>query len=160
MRGMASDLATPLMISAIRIACSSLSMTHGPAIRKRSPDPTWMSPTWKEVVMPKPFHHLDEVEGNSRIPRCLSDAVAKILSPRDSLRPMKHLYLDGFFLGPPPLPILVRCSHKCPKQRMRLERLRLELGMELATDKMRMIRQFHHLHISPVGRRSRDSKTG
>src|SRR3954470_24362073 len=104
MRGKASDLATPLMISAIRIACSSLSMTHGPAIRKRSPDPTWMSPTWKEGVMMKPFHPLDEVEEHSRIPRCVSDAVSKILAPRGSRRPMKHLYLDGFFLGPPPLP--------------------------------------------------------
>src|SRR4051795_13045689 len=85
MRGKASDLATPLMISAIRIACSSLSMTHGPAIRKRSPDPTWMSPTWKEVVMPKPFHHLDEVEGNSRIRQCLrsENATAPRLAPAD-----------------------------------------------------------------------------
>src|SRR5271167_2457461 len=38
------------MISAIRTACSSLSITHGPAIRKRFPEPIWTSPTWKEEI--------------------------------------------------------------------------------------------------------------
>src|SRR6476619_489240 len=37
---------------------------------------------------------------------------------------------------------------------MRLERLRLELRMELAANKMRMIRQLHHLHVSSIRRRS------
>src|SRR3954465_6743843 len=43
---------------------------------------------------------------------------------------------------------------------MRLKRLRLELGMELATDEVRMIRQFHHFHVSSVRRGSGEAKTG
>src|ERR1035441_10644997 len=35
---------------------------------------------------------------------------------------------------------------------MRLQRLRLELRMELAPDEMRVIRKFHHLDVSAVGR--------
>src|SRR5215470_3707835 len=42
---------------------------------------------------------------------------------------------------------------------MRLKWLRLEFGMELAPDKMRMVRQFDHLHVSPVGRRSGNSQS-
>src|SRR5579872_3304312 len=33
---------------------------------------------------------------------------------------------------------------------MRLQRFRLELGMELAPNKMRMVRKLNHLYISPV----------
>ena len=43
---------------------------------------------------------------------------------------------------------------------MRLQRLRLELRMELAPDKVRMIRQLHHLHVSPVRRRSGNPQAG
>src|SRR5579872_2498466 len=56
MNGNPSALVTPLIISAMRIACSSLSITHGPAIRNRSPEPIRMSPTWKEEIKSEPFH--------------------------------------------------------------------------------------------------------
>src|SRR5215475_7298013 len=39
MKGKFSARVTPLMISAMRMAWSSLSMTHGPATRKRFPAP-------------------------------------------------------------------------------------------------------------------------
>src|SRR5580704_5536587 len=55
MNGKLSALVTPLIISAMRMACSSLSITHGPATRKRSPDPMRTSPTWKEEIN-EPFH--------------------------------------------------------------------------------------------------------
>src|SRR5271155_6070330 len=41
---------------------------------------------------------------------------------------------------------------------MRLQRLRFELGMELATDEMRMVWQFDHLDVSTVGSRTGDSQ--
>ena len=50
MNGKFSERVTPLMISAMRSACSSLSITHGPAIRKRSPEPTRTLSIWKEEV--------------------------------------------------------------------------------------------------------------
>jgi len=50
MNGSYSARVTPLMISAMRMACSSLSITHGPAIKNNSPEPMWTLPTWKDVV--------------------------------------------------------------------------------------------------------------
>src|SRR5207253_379786 len=47
MRGRPSERVTPLMISAMRMAWSSLSITHGPAMRKRLPPPMTALPTWK-----------------------------------------------------------------------------------------------------------------
>src|SRR5215472_8789462 len=148
MKGNSSDRVTPLMISAMRIACSSLSITHGPAIRKRSPAPMRISPTWKEVVIPRDLGHCK----NTRrfIPSCNFVSLVVILSARDPLRSMEHLHLDGFPLRLSLLPMLVGRPDKRPEQRMRFERLRLEFGMELAPDKVRMIGQLHHLDISPV----------
>src|SRR5215471_16962958 len=51
MKGMLRERVTPLMTSAMKMACCSLSMTHGPAIRKRFPDPMRMDSTWKETLM-------------------------------------------------------------------------------------------------------------
>src|SRR5271167_936621 len=56
MNGNPSARVTPLMISAMRMACSSLSITHGPAMRKRLPAPMRTSPTWKEEIKSKIFH--------------------------------------------------------------------------------------------------------
>src|SRR5712671_4633120 len=41
---------------------------------------------------------------------------------------------------------------------MRLERLRLELRMELAPNEMRMIWQLHHLYVSSIWSRPRDAQ--
>src|SRR5579862_9876138 len=48
MKGKFSDRVMPLMTSAMKSACFSLSITHGPAIRKRPPSPMRMPSTWKE----------------------------------------------------------------------------------------------------------------
>src|SRR5208282_6646804 len=50
MKGKFSERATPLTISAIRSACSSLSITQGPAMRNRSPEPTRTLSIWKDKV--------------------------------------------------------------------------------------------------------------
>src|SRR5882762_4065057 len=50
MNGKFSERTTPLMISAMRSACSSLSITHGPAMRNRSPEPTRTLSIWKDKV--------------------------------------------------------------------------------------------------------------
>src|SRR5260370_19345016 len=49
MNGNSRERATPLIISAMRMACSSLSMTQGPAMRNRLPLPMRTSPTWNSV---------------------------------------------------------------------------------------------------------------
>src|SRR5579859_3488750 len=49
--GRLSDRVTPLMTSAMKSACFSLSITHGPAMRKRLPEPMLMPSIWKETVM-------------------------------------------------------------------------------------------------------------
>src|SRR6266851_2626310 len=51
MKGKLSERVTPLMISAMRTACSSLSITHGPAMRNRSPEPTVMSPILNDLAI-------------------------------------------------------------------------------------------------------------
>ena len=48
MNGKLRARVTPLMISAMRRACSSLSITQGPAMRKRSPEPMRTLSIWKE----------------------------------------------------------------------------------------------------------------
>ena len=46
------------------------------------------------------------------------------------------------------LPILIASRNKLPEQRMRLQRLRFELGMELAPNEIRMVRNLDDLYIS------------
>src|SRR5579872_521308 len=82
------------------------------------------------------------------------------LPPPNPLGTMEHLDLGNFFLRAPLLTVLVRSSDKRLEQWMRFKWLRFELRMELAADEMRMIRQFDHLHISPIRRRSGDLQSG
>ena len=67
---------------------------------------------------------------------------------------MEHFHLDHLALRLPLLAMFIRRANKRPKQRMGLQWLGLELGMELAPDEMWMIRQLHHLHIGAVWSRS------
>ena len=67
---------------------------------------------------------------------------------------MEHLHFGSRLLRPPLQSVLVRGADERPEQRMRLQRLRLELGMELASDEVGMVRQLHHLDVSSVRRRS------
>ena len=69
---------------------------------------------------------------------------------------MKHFHLSRHFLRPPFQPVLVSSPNESLEQRMRLQRLRFELRMELASDEMRMVRKLNHLHISSVRRRPRN----
>src|SRR6266849_2823966 len=162
MKGNSSARATPLMISAMRMACSSLSMTQGPAIRNNSPDPMLTSPTWNVDGRSKLFHRhrrgrrdrRETLRKNSLgffSALSANSAVNFCSVPRDPLRPMEHLNSGNFLLRPPFLSMFVCRAHKCSEQRMRLQRLRFELGMKLAANEMRMVRQFHHLHISTIG---------
>ena len=65
---------------------------------------------------------------------------------------MKHFDFRRCLLRAALQPVLVRGANKCLEHGMRLERLRLELGMELASDEVRMVFDFHHLDVGPVGR--------
>src|SRR5580698_315366 len=164
MNGKPSPLVTPLMISAMRMACSSLSITHGPAIRKRSPEPMWTSPTLKEVCIETNMYR-----GFSRICTDFFNLGLIRVDPRKSVallfldsyffRPVEHLYRRRLLVGSPFRAMLIRRAYECMKQRMRLERLRLEFRMELAADKMRMVGQLHHLHVSSIGGRTGDAQS-
>src|SRR6202035_1851890 len=79
----------------------------------------------------------------------LGDLGGNVLLPaRYFFRTVKHFHCSSLFLCAPLRAVLIRSRNERAEQRMRLERLRLELRMELAADEVRMIRQFHHLYIS------------
>src|ERR1700679_954254 len=171
MNGKPSAFVTPLMISAMRMACSSLSITHGPAIRKRSPAPMRTSPIWKEEIKgfdnrnpTKSFHHRGTEAQRIQFLivgfLCVSvvNLVFQMLASRYFFRTMKHLYRGTLFHSPPLRAMLIGRRNERAEQRMRLQRLRLELGMKLAPDEMWMVGQFYHLHISSVRRRARDAQ--
>src|SRR5258706_12552490 len=69
---------------------------------------------------------------------------------------MEHFYRRSFLFGTSLRAMLIRRRDECAEQRMRLQRLPLELGMELAADEMRLVRQFDHFDVSPFGRRTRN----
>src|SRR6266446_322115 len=76
------------------------------------------------------------------------------LSSPHFVRPQEHLDLGGaFLLFLLPL-VFIRSAHERLEQRMRLQRLRLEFRMELASDKKRMTRNLYHLNVSAVGSRA------
>src|SRR5262245_10715922 len=95
--------------AAIRCTCSSLSITHGPAIRANGDPPP------------------NRISGVTSI----GSGVLHIAQKRT---------------GHAPLAILVGGRDKGPEQRMRLERLGFELGMELATQIPRVIGKLADLH--------------
>src|SRR5882724_11222287 len=76
------------------------------------------------------------------------------------LRPQEHLDLSRFFFCLALLPVLVSRPDKRLEQRMRLQRLRLELRMKLAPNKMRMPRNLHHLNVCPIRSRPRNLQPG
>ena len=63
---------------------------------------------------------------------------------------MKHLNLRRLFFRAAPLSVLVRRADERSEQRMRFKWLRLELGMELTSDEVRMVGQLHHLDVRAV----------
>src|SRR5579864_870601 len=66
---------------------------------------------------------------------------------------MEHLHLRRRLFRPPFQAMLIRSANERFKQRMRLQRFRLEFGMELATDEVGMPGNFDHLYVGPVWRR-------
>src|SRR5271165_6732382 len=75
------------------------------------------------------------------------------------VRPMEHFLFNRCFLRAPLQPMLISRPYESLEQRMRLQRLRLELRMKLTTNIMRVVRKLDHLHISPVRRRPRNSQS-
>src|ERR1700683_2086532 len=72
------------------------------------------------------------------------------LSPSHFFRPQKHLNFRSVFLQFFLLPMFVGSADKSLKQRMRLERLRFEFRMKLASDEIRMIGNLNHLDVRAV----------
>src|ERR1700730_6495840 len=81
-----------------------------------------------------------------------------VLSSRQFFGAQKHLDHRGIFLLFLFLSVLVRSADEFFKQRMQLQRLRLEFGMELASQEKRMARDLNHLYISAIGSRPRDAQ--
>src|SRR5579883_590402 len=54
--------------------------------------------------------------------------------------------------------VLIRRFDEGRKQRMRLQRLGFELGMELATEEERMVGQLHNLDVGPIWCRAADAQ--
>src|SRR3989442_4899178 len=103
---------------AMRKACVSLSITHGPAMSARG--------------APSPI------------------ASSRLISTR-RVRPA-----PGSALG---LPELLAGTDEAPEEGVGEHRLRLELGMELAGQEIRMVRYLHDLHEPAVGRLSAAPKS-
>src|ERR1039457_5262723 len=114
------------MPRAMRWTCSSLSMTHGPAISTSGrPCPN---------------------RSNS-----IATRVAYLrLGLRVRLRQRRQ----------PPPPVFIRRADERFEQRMRLHGLGFELGMELASQEPRMVRNFADLHVRAVRRLSRNPQPG
>src|SRR5438876_46392 len=62
--------------------------------------------------------------------------------------------------GQTPLAIFICGRYERPEQRMRLERLRFELGMELAAQIPRMAGNLANLDVGAIRRLARNSQTG
>src|SRR5882724_13674350 len=67
-------------------------------------------------------------------------------------RTVEHFYGAGLTRRAPSHPVRIRGADEFLEQRMWLQRLRLEFGMELAADEVRVVGQFDHLHVGSVGR--------
>src|ERR1017187_1209919 len=118
------------MPRAMRWTCSSLSMTHGPAISTSGrPCPN---------------------RSNSIATRVAYLRMRLRLGLRVRLRQRRQ----------PPPPVLIGRADKRFEQRMRLHGLGLELGMELASQKPRMVGNLANLHVRAVRRLSRNPQPG
>src|SRR5271168_3658793 len=131
-------------------------MTHGPAIRKSLPEPIRMSPIWKEVGNNLTKNHFTtETQRNAGL---CGELKRLMLPSRYFFRTVKHLDRCTFFMRPPLRAVLIRSRNESTEQRMRLKGLRFEFRVELASDEMRMIGQFDHFDVSPVGRGTGDAQ--
>src|SRR6185369_16847474 len=124
MKGKFNERVTPLITSAMKRACFSLSITHGPAIRNKLPEPIRTLSIWKEVVRDEfPIFLHRRGLGSAAVPavvrrasrpppqaRCLRasqrDAGATrnrtpSLSFPNLFRPVEHFHFGSRFFRPP-----------------------------------------------------------
>src|SRR5271165_1200858 len=71
---------------------------------------------------------------------------------------MEHLHRYFLTLVLSPKTVLVRRPDKRRKQRMRLQRFGLELGMELAAQEVGMVGDLHDFDVRAVGRCAADAQ--
>src|SRR6266850_103658 len=154
MYGTCRALATPATHSAIFSACFSLSMTHGPAIRKRSGPPLSMLPTLKGFTTKDTTEHKD-YHSILREPSC-----PLWLSLVYFFRTVEAFQIGGLFARAELAAMLVRCADKSAEQRMRFQRLRLELRMELAAQEVGMSGKLHNFDVSGIRSRPGDTQAG
>src|SRR6185503_8600853 len=82
------------------------------------------------------------------------------LSFADLLRTVEQFVFVAVTSLAAALAVFVRGLHKGGEQRLRLERLGLELRMELAADEVRMVIELDDLDVGSVGSRSRYAQAG
>src|SRR6185436_12361500 len=104
--------ATARIASAIRWTCSSLSMTHGPPMSAMG----WPAP--KQIVSPRGVLRLI-TKSNYRTPESIAPRV------------LADIFDNAVLRGEPAAAVLVGRTDESAEQRVRLERLGLELGVEL-----------------------------
>src|SRR5262245_13990774 len=126
------------MAAAISRACCALSMTHGPAMNTSGcPPPTDRVPIWTGftgLLYPAGPPH------------------PNVRSSGPALRTAGRCEADRGFLS---CLVPIRRGDEARKQRVRPERLRLELGMELHREEPWVRRDLRDLHELPVGRAAR-----
>ena len=124
MYGTPQSAAMRAISSAMPHACDSLSITQGPAIRKRFPEPMWTSPTWKEVGKNLIKNHFTAETPRRRemlstglsssVPKCLRVELKPVaLSTRHFSRTMEHFHRRSLFLRPAFRAVLIRRRNKC-----------------------------------------------
>src|SRR6266404_779911 len=122
MKGTFRDRATPLMTSAIKSACFSLSITQWPAIRKRSPAPMRTPSTWNDRLIFKNRGHRgaqrknalgDRVKAFSSVLLCALCGYAS--SACHFLRPVIHLQFGCVSFCTAFLSVLKGCTDECLK---------------------------------------------
>src|SRR5581483_6602819 len=82
------------------------------------------------------------------------------LTPGHFLWTQEHFDFLSVLCGLALLPVFIRRTDKVLEQGVRFERLRLEFRVELAPDKVGVIRQLDHLDIGSVGWRPGDAHSG
>src|SRR5690242_3510538 len=146
------------MHSAIFSAWSSDSMTHGPAMRNSPPSPRVSLPSWKEVA--KGFEGFPGIGSFGGSDGYSAETSEPTLGSRYFLRAQEVLHLGRFLVHQPLEAVVIRRLDECREQRVRLERLGLELGVELAAEEIRMLllRQLDDFDIGTIGRRAGDAQ--
>src|SRR6478672_7985984 len=99
MKGKFSDRVTPLMTSAMNIAWSSLSITHGPAMRNNPPAPMRTLSIWKDALMADQRGPRETQGKNSQTG--ISRPAEVVLSPGHFLRPVKHFHFGSRLVRSP-----------------------------------------------------------